>query len=135
MTGTEFAETIPFTAWEQAVFVALFIVMVVGLLYWFTKQNDKWQNFIARIEEQWRQFSKEQRVENNSCMMEVKQGLVDLTQVTQGLVLEVKEMREDSQRFYESFHAHDAQAKEILTEVKMNGKPASKPRVKKEPQP
>ena len=67
-------------------------------------------------------------------MREVNQGLTDLTTVTQGLVAEVKEMRADSQHFYENFHLHDAQAKEILNEVK-NGKSAPKPRVKKEPLP
>ena len=128
------AELIPAEAWIQAVFVCLFIVMVLWLLAWFSKQNDKWQSFIAQIEEQWRVFSKEQRTENNERMREVNQGLSDLTQVTQGLVAEVKEMRADSQYFYESFHEHDAQAKEILNEVKTNGKSAPKPRVKKDPQ-
>ena len=125
---------IPAEAWIQAVFVCLFIVLVLWLLAWFSKQNEKWQNFIAQIEEQWRAFSKEQRTENNACMREVNQGLTDLTTVTQGLVAEVKEMREDSQHFYASFREHDVQAKEILHEVK-NGKPAPKPRVKKEPLP
>ena len=55
-----------------------------------------------------------------------------LTTVIQGLVSEVREMRDDSKAFYESFHAHDAQAKEILAEVKTSGKPAPKPRVKKD---
>ena len=128
------AELFPTEAWIQAVFVCLFIVMVLWLLAWFSRQNEKWQNFIAQIEEQWRVFSKEQRNENNACMREVNQGLSDLTQVTQGLVAEVKEMRADSQHFYENFHLHDAQAKEILSQVKTNGKPAPKPRVKKEPQ-
>ena len=125
---------IPAEAWIQAVFVCLFIVLVLWLLAWFSKQNEKWQNFIAQIEEQWRAFSKEQRTENNACMREVNQGLTDLTTVTQGLVAEVKEMREDSQHFYASFREHDVQAKEILHEVK-NGKSAPKPRVKKEPLP
>ena len=129
------AELFPTEAWIQAVFVCLFIVLVLWLLAWFSKQNEKWQNFIAQIEEQWRAFSKEQRTENNACMREVNQGLTDLTTVTQGLVAEVKEMREDSQHFYASFREHDAQAKEILAEVKTNGKPAPKPRVKKEPLP
>ena len=44
--------TIPFTAWEQAVFVGMFAVVIFALLAWFTKQSDKWQNFIARMEEQ-----------------------------------------------------------------------------------
>ena len=116
---------IPFTAWEQAVFVVLFIVFVIGVLTWFTKQSDKWQNFIARMEEQWRNFNRDQRKENNECM----QGLAD---VIQQLLMQVKEMREDDAVFQERFRAHDAQAKEILHEVKTNGKPAPKPRVKKD---
>lgn len=119
------SQSIPFTAWEQAVFVGLFIVLVVMLLGWFTKQSDKWQNFISRMEEQWRQFNKEQRKENNDCM----QGLTD---VIHELLLQVKEMRDDDQIFREEFHSHDVQAKEILTEVK-NGKstPAPRSRAKK----
>ena len=115
------SQAIPFSAWEQAVFVGLFIILVVMLLGWFTKQSDKWQNFIAKLEEQWRVFNREQRQENNACI----QGLVE---VVQQLLLQVKEMRDENSEFYSDFHAHDQQAKEILTVVKTNGKPAPKPR-------
>ena len=130
--GTEVAaEAIPFTAWEQAVFVALFIVFVVGLLAWFGKQSKQWQQFMFDIDDKWRIFNKEQRVSNQQSMNCVEGSLKDLTTVTQGLVLEVREMRDDSKAFYESFHAHDAQAKEILNAVQTNGKPQPKPRSKK----
>lgn len=118
------SQSIPFTAWEQAVFVGLFIVLVVMLLGWFTKQSDKWQNFIAKLEEQWRIFNREQRQENNACI----QGLVE---VVQQLLLQVKEMRDENSEFYSDFHAHDQQAKEIKKIVEMNGKPASAARAKK----
>lgn len=117
-TGGALIESIPFTAWEQAVFVALFIVLVIGLLAWFGKQSDKWQKFMFDIDEKWRAFSREQREENNCAMAEVKDSLIDLTTVTQGLVHEVKEMREDSKSFYANFQIHDVQAKEILEHVK-----------------
>jgi len=123
---------IPFTAWEQAVFVVLFITMVIGLLYWFSKQSDKWQKFMFEIDEKWRAFNREQRETNQQSMNCVEGSLKDLTTVTQGLVNEIREMRQDSKEFYERFHQHDAQAKEILAEVKTNGKPAPKPRVKKD---
>jgi len=123
---------IPFTAWEQAVFVVLFITMVIGLLYWFSKQSDKWQKFMFDIDEKWRAFNREQRETNLQSMNCVESSLKDLTTVTQGLVNEMREMRQDSKEFYERFHQHDAQAKEILHEVKTNGKPAPKPRVKKD---
>ena len=122
---------IPFTAWEQAVFVALFITFVVGLLVWFGKQSDKWQKFMFEIDDKWRAFNKEQRETNLESMNCVEGSLKDLTTVTQGLVSEVREMRDDSKAFYESFHAHDIQAKEIKLLVEANGKPAPKPRVKK----
>ena len=123
---------IPFTAWEQAVFVVLFITMVIGLLYWFSKQSDKWQKFMFDIDEKWRAFNREQRETNLQSMNCVESSLKDLTTVTQGLVNEMREMRQDSKEFYASFREHDQQAKEILAEVKTNGKPAPKPRVKKD---
>ena len=123
---------IPFTAWEQAVFVVLFITMVIGLLYWFSKQSDKWQKFMFDIDEKWRAFNREQRETNLQSMHCVENALTNLTTVTQGLVNEMREMREDSKEFYASFREHDQQAKEILAEVKTNGKPAPKPRVKKD---
>jgi len=123
---------IPFTAWEQAVFVVLFITMVIGLLYWFSKQSDKWQKFMFDIDEKWRAFNREQRETNLQSMNCVENALTNLTTVTQGLVNEMREMRQDSKEFYASFREHDQQAKEILAEVKTNGKPAPKPRVKKD---
>jgi hypothetical protein len=125
MTG---AELIPASAWEQAVFVSLFIVLVVGLLYWFTKQSDKWQSFMLEIDEKWRAFNKEQREENNACMTDVNSGLRNLTQVTQGLVTEVREMRIESREITAALLEHDDQAKAILALV---SKPAPKPRAKK----
>lgn len=124
---------IPFTAWEQAVFVALFIMLVTGLLAWFGKQSDKWQKFMFDIDDKWRSFNKEQREENNCAMTEVQIGLQNLTQVTQGLVAEVKEMREESHAFRDVFQDHDDQAKEILHNVKNgNGTSKQKPKSKKE---
>ena len=122
------SQAIPFTAWEQAAIIGIFIVFVGILLTWFSKQADKWQKFMFDIDEKWRQFNKEQRDTNLEAMNCVEGSLKDLTTVTQGLVSEVREMRDDSKAFYESFHAHDIQAKEILAQVQ---KPAPKPRAKK----
>ena len=125
MTG---GELLPEIAWEQAVYICLFIVLIVWMFAWFSKQADKWQKFMFDIDEKWRQFNKEQRDTNLEAMNCVEGSLKDLTTVTQGLVSEVREMRDDSKAFYESFHAHDIQAKEILAQVQ---KPAAKPRAKK----
>lgn len=136
MTG---GELLPATAWEQAAIIGIFIVFFVYVLAWMAKRNasdqqfqasesDKWQKFIGEIDDKWRAFNKEQRIENNDSLRCVENSLKDLTTVTQGLVSEVREMRDDSKAFYESFHAHDIQAKEILAQVQ---KPAPKPRAKK----
>ncbi len=119
------SQAIPFTAWEQAAIIGIFIVFVGILLTWFSKQADKWQKFMFDIDEKWRQLNKEQRDTNLEAMNCVEGSLKDLTTVTQELVSEVREMRDDSKAFYESFHAHDIQAKEILAQVQ---KPAPKPR-------
>ena len=120
----EVVEAVPYSAWEQAVFVVLLIVFAIALLAWFTKQSDKWQAFIAQMEEQWRTFNREQRKENNDCM----QGLTD---VIQQLLLQIREMRDESNSFYSNFQAHDFQAKEILDKVSANGKPVTKPAPRK----
>lgn len=112
MTGTEL---IPITAWEQAAIIGIFVVFVGVLLTWFGKQSEKWQKFMFDIDEKWRAFSKEQREENNRSMDHVENSVRDLTTVTQALVSEVKEMRSDTSIFFEGFHAHDLQAREILS--------------------
>lgn len=111
-------ELIPLTAWQQAAIVCLFIVLVILLLNWFSKQSKNWQDFIDRSNEKWREFNREQREENNCAMNDVKGSLQDLTTVTQALVSEVKEMRSDTSVFLGSFAQHDLQAREILMEVK-----------------
>jgi uncharacterized membrane protein YhiD involved in acid resistance len=118
MTG---AEVIPQIAWEQAVYVSLFIVLIVVLINWFSKQSDKWQQFIEASNEKWRAFSEKQRNENNCAMGDVNESLSNLTRTTGDLARSVEEMRSD-------INAHDQQAKEILALV---SKPAPKPRAKK----
>ena len=121
-------ELIPLTAWQQAAVVCLFIVLVILLLNWFSKQSKNWQDFIDKSNEKWREFNREQREENNCAMNDVKGSLQDLTTVTQALVSEVKEMRSDTSVIMGEIHAYDGKMNEILAEVK---KPAPKPRAKK----
>ena len=110
------AEVIPQIAWEQAVYVCLFIVLIVWMSTWFGKLSDKWQAFIEASNANWRRFSQEQREENNCAMGDVKKALSDLTTVTGKLVQTVDEMRTD-------IYDHDSQAKEILALVQK--KPAA----------
>lgn len=127
----EVVEAVPYSAWEQAVFVVLVIVFAVALLAWFSKQSDKWQKFMFDIDDKWRAFNREQRDSNQQSMNCVEGSLKDLTTVTQGLVMQVREMRDESNNFYANFQAHDLQAKEILDKVAANGKPVTKPAPRK----
>ncbi len=113
-------EAVPIIAWEQAVYVCLFIAFFGGVLAWLTKQSEKWQEFIFKVDNQWRQFNKEQREENNCAMSDVNESLANLASITGKLVMTVDEMRAD-------INTHDKQAKEILALV---SKPVPKPRVK-----
>lgn len=122
MTGVE---AVPVVAWQQAAIILIFIVFFGIVLAWLTKQSEKWQNFIFKVDDQWRAFNKEQRECNNLAMYGVNDALKNLTKVTEGMVMEVKEMRADSRQFAIDLHNHDLQAKEILTAVK------PKPRVPK----
>ena len=143
-------ELIPANAWIQAVFVCLFIAFFVYVLSWMAKskreeqqyqaeqskatqefqarESEKWQKFINEVDDKWRAFNKEQRVENNCSMTEVKGSLQDVATVMQALVSEVKEMRSDTSVIMGEIHAYDGKMNEILAEVK---KPAPKPRAKK----
>lgn len=60
MDASTVAEAIPYTAWQQAVFVVLFIIFVIALLAWFSKENAKTQNFQQKQNESWQQFMREQ---------------------------------------------------------------------------
>ena len=51
MTG---GELLPEIAWEQAVYICLFIVLIVWMFAWFSKQSDKWQQLMFDIDEKWR---------------------------------------------------------------------------------
>jgi len=81
---------IPFTAWEQAVFVALFIVMVIALLAWFGKQQKSWQDFmdnqntrwqksIDELNAQWQRWLAEQNSRECDAMKQVTNSLNRLT--------------------------------------------------------
>ena len=152
MTGTEAVGLIPTPAWVQAVFVCLFFLFVIYITSHNSRQgkesrdfqkaesdgnrefqkqeSDKWQKFIGDLNASWQKFNKEQREENNSCMSDVNAGLSNLTQVTQGLVQEVREMRTESREISAALALHDDQAREILHHVQANGKPVGKPHIR-----
>ena len=91
----ETVEIVPFEAWQQAVFVVLFIVLVVVLVRWFSDQQEKWQKFMNEMNSSWQKFIEKQRQEERETLDNLKKSVGDLSVVTSSLVQEVREMRVD----------------------------------------
>ena len=70
---------IPATAWEQAVFVTLFVVfclaLVWGLLNWFSKQQAQWQAFIDKRDTDWQGWMDRAEVRATASMKGVTEAL------------------------------------------------------------
>ena len=84
----ETVELIPEVAWEQGLFVVLFIVLVVVLVRWFSAQQEKWQKFMSDMNSSWQKFIEKQREDETETLKQI-------STVTSSLVHEVKEMRVD----------------------------------------
>lgn len=101
---------IPFTAWEQAVFVALFIAFVGGLLAWMDRQlqnvrkvqqaqQTEWQKFIGDENVKWQNFIKDERLVSGASRKEDREKLDKLTDSLDRLTAQVT-------RFHEEFAEH-----------------------------
>ena len=110
-------EHVPFLAWEQAVFVALFIVLVFAILGWTSKQQDKWKKFMEEMNFTWLGFTKDQRAETLESINCVEISLSQLTEITKGMMLEIREMRESSNKFYDRFESYDKRIHVLLSKV------------------
>lgn len=80
MSGADVSQAIPYTAWQQAVFVALFIVLVVTLFAFFAKQQGNWQSFIQKRDQQWQDWMKETNCQTADAMERVTEALEKLSQ-------------------------------------------------------
>jgi hypothetical protein len=72
-------EALPFTSWEQAVFVTLFAVFVIAVLGWVTKIQGNWQRFIQQEDEKWRDWMDKQDEKNRNTLCDVTESLDKLT--------------------------------------------------------
>lgn len=82
MTGE--GVNLPFAAWEQAVFVALFVVfciaLVAGLLNWFTRQQNSWQKFIQERDKDWQAWMDRSEARGAEQMAGVVRSLEHLSE-------------------------------------------------------
>lgn len=138
-------EIIPNVLLEQLPLVAAIMIVVFYTFNWIKQtrkedqqyrredqafqdqQRKEWQIFMAGRDDKWLAFNKEQRDCNNLAMNELRGSVQDLTTVTQGMVIEMKEMRSENSAFFNTFQDHDDQARDILELV---AHPKAKPRTR-----
>ena len=132
-------DTIPFTAWEQAVFVVLFIVFVLALigllLKWFGMRDDKWQAFViardASHQDKWQEFIKARDEQWQRWMGHTDTltaaALKEMTETLRGLTSEFSEHDKEARH-------HDRTTAEAIATMheRTANKPVSKPRAKAE---
>lgn len=92
------SEIMPASAWVQGVFVCLFVLFTVWVLSWISRENKETKNFFWGIEEEWREFSKQQRIENNECIRKISESVRALAVVIEGLVSRVEVMSSETKR-------------------------------------
>ena len=71
---------VPERAWVQAVFVCLFIVLIIGLLNWFGKQQSKWQEFMNCQNAEWRDWMDKAEMRTATQMRNVTSTLERLAE-------------------------------------------------------
>lgn len=102
---------VPFTAWEQAVFVVLLIVMVVIVLRWQARENKSARDFQASIsrfmsdqqskrDNDWRQWMEDQKQLDNQRLEAVQTALEALAALVKSVDQNITEHRAE-------FVAHD----------------------------
>lgn len=71
--------TIPASAWEQAVFVCLFLIAIGIILSWQSKQNDKNQSFMERMNTSWQNFLEKHESKSDKALERVVDSINCLT--------------------------------------------------------
>ena len=121
---------VPFTAWEQSVFVVLFLVLVVVLIKWFSSQQEKWQRFMGEMNKSWQDFIEAQRREERETLDGLKKTVGDITVVTTALVQQVTELRSDVNSIDCALKDHDKSVESRVKDIQDASKSRNtKPRI------
>lgn len=104
-------ETLPTPAWVQAVFVCLFIVLIVYVFRFLSKQTKEFQDFIAtwtkQRDEQWQGWLDDQREVDRENLANMKQTLTGQTNA-------ITELARIIQELTKKFEAHDEMERAVL---------------------
>lgn len=83
--------TIPAVAWEQAVFLVLFVVFVAGVGAWFRKLSDQWQKTIIDLNTYWADYNERQKKYSDDKLTQLEKQIVQLTKAMTILVQCIKD--------------------------------------------
>ena len=109
--------TIPFTAWDQAVFVCLFLILVVAVLSWMSKENNANRKFQSDQAKEWQDFMDAQNKKNEQISLAVKSSLDGVTAVVSRLADEVRTNNDEIRGQRSEFSAHDEMERAKLDEM------------------
>ena len=115
------AETgaIPFTAWEQAVFVALFVVLVGSLLYWVERQSSNWRKDMSERDERWQNFTSERDAQRQEFTRERdEQWQKWLDKADTRTAAQLKALTEVIEKLTENFTDHDKTTSDAIATMK-----------------
>lgn len=106
-------QLIPESGWVQAVFVCLFLVLVVSVFGWVMKLQKNWQDFITENNREWREWMEAQEERRAKV-------ICDMTIALNSLAKEIQE------------HDSKVEARINASEKYVTGEIKSKPRKKAE---
>ena len=86
--------TIPAVAWEQAVFLVLFVVFVAGVGAWFRKLSDQWQKTIIELNTYWAEYNEKQKKYSDDKLCQLEKQQVQLTKAILSLMQVIKSKSE-----------------------------------------
>lgn len=111
------ANNIPSTAWEQAVFVCLFIVLVIIILAWMSRETTASRKFQSDQAKDWRFFMENENKKNVEFSLAVKQSLDSVVAVVARLADEVRSNSDEIHCQRSEFNVHDQMERTKLEEM------------------
>lgn len=82
---------IPEVAWEQAVFLVLFVVFVAGVGAWFRKLSDQWQKTIIELNTYWAEYNERQKKYSDDKLTQLEKQVCVMSKAILTLVKVIKD--------------------------------------------
>lgn len=82
---------IPAVAWEQAVFLVLFVVFVAGVGAWFGKLSDQWQKTIIDLNTYWAEYNERQKKYSDDKLTQLEKQVCAMSKAILTLVQIIKD--------------------------------------------